>query len=140
MKPEPPDPEVIAREEAMFLADALMAMRFSVTSEDDLQVAIADMIDEAQKSGGGLPYIREHRFSARDRIDFFFPTVGIGLEVKWAASGGSPAKVVEQLQRYAEVPELRVIIFASPSGRVLARVPSAIGDKEVYKALLHTGI
>ena len=52
----------------------------------------------------------EHRLSDRDRIDFYLPTLRIGVECKVA---GGPTDVLSQLLRYAASPEIDGLILVT---------------------------
>lgn len=52
----------------------------------------------------------EHSLSAADRIDFFLPSVGLGLEVKVKES---PLTVIRQLSRYAAHAEVRHLLLVT---------------------------
>lgn len=50
----------------------------------------------------------EHALSAGDRIDYFLPQYGIGIEVKVK---GSPLQVGRQLERYASHPQIKHLVL-----------------------------
>lgn len=128
----PPSPLTFAER----LKWAIERTRFTVSNEREIQAALYQLLQATD-----LLTFPEHTFPGlRDRIDFFFPLYGVGLEMKVGTSGGSPAKVFEQLQRYAEQPTVNVLILATPSGRMLSRLPSEIGGKPCLRALLHMGL
>ena len=57
-----------------------------------------------------IAFEREYQLAARDRIDFFLPDSGIGLELK---IGASQMPVLRQLIRYAESPEIKGLIVVT---------------------------
>ena len=92
---------------AASLASYLGLWRYNVTTEDSIQVGIAEALRRE-----GFVFEREYRLSAHDRLDFF---VGgrVAIEVK---RHGSVNELLRQLSRYAEhdtVHELLVVTARS---------------------------
>lgn len=109
------------------IRSALGARRFAVGTEEELQEAIARVLDAE-----GIPYVREHRLSERDRLDFAFPGDDgnklVALEVK---VDGSLADLRRQLHRYAgdeRIDELAVVVNRSR----LLDLPSKLRGKPVH--------
>lgn len=71
---------------------SIHSRQFTHADESELQRGLAQAFAE-----DGLDAQREVRLSQRDRIDFLVGAVGIEVKVK-----GSAAKVLAQLERYAE--------------------------------------
>lgn len=68
--------------------------------------------------------LSEHIFDKKNRIDFYLPDVGVGVECKVQ---GSVATVAEQLQRYAQRDEVRGLVLVT---RCRAhRLPTTIAGK-----------
>jgi hypothetical protein len=74
----------------------------------------------------------EHSLCKRDRIDFFIPVMGLGIECKLARSGGSSAHVIRQLERYAEHDEVREIMLLTTSYYLRAAVPANVLGKPIH--------
>jgi hypothetical protein len=84
------------------LKELLAAYRIDCTDELTLQNGIARIL-----TGHAIPFERELRLGARDRVDFMVG--GVALECK---IGGSVTALIRQLTRYAEhdgVSELLVV-------------------------------
>lgn len=75
----------------------------------------------------GIGFIREYRLDEHSRIDFFFPTSGIGLEVK-AGKSWSRVKVYRQVERYTKYPDIRGVILATGRAQTL---PALINEKPI---------
>lgn len=97
----------------------------------------AQLQDEIERTlqAEEVPYLREHRFSARDRVDFFVDG-GIACEVKIS---GSVNEVTRQLSRYAEHDSVLSIVLVT-SRLQLARVPRELNGKTVAVAALLGGL
>ncbi|WP_417744859.1 hypothetical protein [Rosistilla oblonga] len=66
--------------------------------EAAMQEAIEKILTDAK-----VPFLREHWFNKRDRIDFYLPQSGTGIECK---RKGSCSQVVKQVARYAKNPSV----------------------------------
>jgi hypothetical protein len=108
--------------------DVLRAVRYNYSSEEELQAAVADRL--------GARFEREARLSNSERIDFFDPSSGIGVEVKVA---GSRAVVLRQLFRYAGRPEIGGLILVTGRARLL-HMPSTIHGKPVISIFVGAGL
>lgn len=112
------------------VAALLARYRFDTSSESLLQEGIAQVLEMR------VPFEREVRLAAGDRIDFMVGAVGVECKID-----GSTSSVLRQLSRYAEherVAELLLVtsrrrhreiaaLLPSESGRpVVARVPLTI--------------
>lgn len=117
------------------LAEALRCVRFTAANERRLQ----DGIEQHLAAWSPGLFQREYRLSPSDRPDFFAPASGLVVEIKWAPSGGSVAKVAAQLSRYAEHAAVRAILVCSPSRRVISQIPTSIGRVPVHGVVLTTG-
>lgn len=72
--------------------------------------------------------IREHRFNPHSRIDFFVPSHGIGVECKVQ---GVFSQVERQLERYAQIDDVRVLVLVTASAR-LGQLPTTFLGKPLY--------
>lgn len=90
-------------------------------SEVEIHQRAADLLQRH-----GVAAEHEARIAPRCRLDFWVPASGIAIEFK----KGRPSKaaVVEQLSRYAEVPEVHALVLVLEQSMVLAR---EIGSKPV---------
>lgn len=102
------------------IAVMLESQRLRAGTERGLQASIETVLREA-----GVAFIREHRLSAQDRVDFLVG--GIALEVK---TKGSLAEVTRQLHRYAQYDEVTSLLLVT-SRMQLAGVPKALNGKPV---------
>ncbi len=85
--------------------------------QDGLEVALRDRAE--------LAIEREFILSSKDRIDFFHPDSGVGIEVK---TDGGLAQVGLQLIRYAKHSNIRGLILVSTKAAHMA-LPEDIGGK-----------
>ena len=76
----------------------------------------------------GVEFVAEHRFSGRDRVDFWIPSAGIAIECK--IDGGATA-VLSQCLRYAEHDEVASVILLTCRARHKAEMShfDTIGGK-----------
>lgn len=118
------------------IAAALECQRFTVSSEAELQRGILSIF-QTRFPGA---FVRERHLSSTCRPDFWFPSEGIAVEVKWQRSGGSADKVLTQLARYAELEAVRGVILATPSRRVAAGVPDELLGVPIRTVILTTGL
>jgi hypothetical protein len=113
------------------LAGLISHVRFSFCSEDELQRGIDHVLERA-----GVRREREYRLSSADRVDFFLPDAGMGIEVK---CGGSTADLVRQVSRYVQHDEIRSVAVIASRIR-LANMPYRINAKPVQVITLTPGI
>ncbi|WP_196606551.1 hypothetical protein [Pectinatus frisingensis] len=103
------------------MKNILESVRVSaVTEEIELQNIIAQIL-----SDNSIPFAKEYRLGPRNRIDFFIPDIGIGIEVK----KGKPhyRQVYQQLCRYCNFDNLTGIILVVE--RNLTGIPAEINNK-----------
>lgn len=110
-----------------WLLKLLCRARLPLQDEKALQAAI-----EERLLSYGVAYQREHVLERNlGIIDFFLPTIGVGIEVKIA---GSSASVLRQLRRYAEDSRIRSLVlvrsrsFATPVVVGARRIPLEVID------------
>jgi hypothetical protein len=102
----------------------LRAKTYRVSTEALLQSDI-----ETALTNWGLSFTREHRLSARDRIDFLIER-GIGIEAK-TRCGKRP--IFRQLQRYTEHDSVKAIVLIT--GTALGLPPTLNGKPLFYVSL-----
>jgi hypothetical protein len=117
------------------LASWLTDHAFPTSSEVAIQERIAELF-----AAGGVLFLREHRLSATDRVDFFVSMVGdyrraIGVEVKVA--GSAPA-LTRQLQRYAQYESVTGLVVVTNRAR-LTQLPPTLSGKPIAVAAILTG-
>jgi len=111
------------------IAQLLRKVSFTGSDEAKLQDALEELFTDE-----GLNFIREHKLSERDRIDFYFPELRLGVEVK---TQGSLALVTRQLHRYALSDHLDSLVLCTTLTRHM-RLPSTMLAKDVFIAWLGT--
>ena len=111
------------------VANTLADISFDSHVETDMQRVIANRLHWAS-----IPFLREYRFDARDRVDFFLPDEGIAIECK--VSGGS-AEVVRQLNRYALQKNVTGLLLVTTKMQHAAVVPPTLQGKPVRAIVFH---
>ena len=102
------------------LVTLLRPFSASTATERELQDAIEEKLSSVDAS-----FVREHSFGPKNRIDFFFPDSGVGLEIKIK---GTLASVTRQLFRYAEQEEVTELVLCTTLRRH-RRLPSTLAGK-----------
>lgn len=97
----------------------LRRTRMRVSSEAVLQASIEDALTAA-----AVPYLREHRLSPADRIDFLCGRVGIEAKARY-----NKRAIYRQLERYAAQNAIDALILVTGTAMGL---PAEIGGKPVY--------
>lgn len=87
----------------------LLIHRIHYSTESVMHSDVTDLLVTA-----GIEFIAEHRFSARDRVDFWIPSEGIAIECK---IDGSASAVLSQCLRYAEHDVVRSVILVTCRAR-----------------------
>jgi hypothetical protein len=105
----------------------LKSHRFSSITEDELQRGIAKVLGE--------PWKREVRLTARDRPDLFLESDGIVIEVKIKGSFGN---TVQQLDRYAALPQVKGIVLVTTRSAQALRMPYKLQDKPLAVCCLYS--
>jgi hypothetical protein len=95
---------------------------FDYLDETACQEQIADYLDSLK-----ILFEREYSLDTSNRIDFFFPRSGIGLEVK-AGKRWSKKEVFRQIERYSSFVEIKGLILATGRAQGL---PEVLNDKPV---------
>lgn len=102
------------------LVELIGGYRFTFRNEDELQYAIAEMLETE-----GLAVEREVRLDHHGRIDILVDGIGIEIKIK-----GSEVSVSRQLQRYAASDRVRELVLVTHRA-VLSNIPDWIEDKPV---------
>jgi hypothetical protein len=108
------------------LIAALRRHRFSHTSERELQAAVAGLLSTR------LPIVEERRTSA-GRLDIYVPSLRLAIELK---TGGATNGVLRQLYRYAEDPDIDVLVLITSRRRQAAEMPEMLGSKPLHVVVL----
>lgn len=87
-----------------------------ITCQNQMEIYFNDL---------GLKYYREYRLDKSNKIDFFFPVSGIGLEVK-AAKLWSKREVYRQLERYSKFDCIKGIILATGRSQGLPKMLNGV--------------
>ena len=99
---------------------ALSALRTPLCpGEYDLHALAAQALSEA-----GIPFEHEKKLGPRSRIDLY--SMGIGIEIKRGRP--TPARLIPQLKKYAQSPEIMGLILLVERN---ADIPPVIGGKQV---------
>jgi hypothetical protein len=95
---------------AIELAKALVAFRFRYNNEKELQAGVFQALTALD-----VPFVPEYSLNPQDRVDFFIPADGVGLEIKTNDSrGGSGlSAVTRQLWRYAKSDEIKALVLVT---------------------------
>jgi hypothetical protein len=108
--------------ELIKIRESLARRRLPLSNEQALQWAIAGAFDQ-----DGIAYLREHRLSAADVVDFF--CCGIVVEVKIK---GSKIAIYRQCERYCRHEEVAGLVLATNLAMTLppliAGKPARIAD------------
>lgn len=119
-------PEIVPVEPAVPMAPSaqeitllLRRTRMRVSNEAVLQASIEDALTTA-----AVPYLREHRLSPADRIDFLCGRVGIEAKARY-----NKRAIYRQLERYAAQDAIDALILVTGTAMGL---PAEIGGKPVY--------
>lgn len=102
------------------LVSSLISTKFDRSSEDELQEGIHSVL-----TTNGIESMREYCLNRSDRIDFFLPATGFGIEVKLA---GSAAQVLHQLWRYAKSQEITRLALVTTRSQ-LRQMPTQVLGK-----------
>jgi hypothetical protein len=111
------------------LARLIGAGRYDLSWEIACQADIATLL-----AAEGLAFVREHRLSGRDRLDFLVEG-GIAVEVKMNRT--APAAILRQLERYAEHDAVQALILAT--NRAVGWERCEIGGKPAFAVSLGWG-
>ena len=96
----------------------------SIANEKELQEGLEKILKG---------FNREHSFGPRDRVDFFNPETGLAVEVKIS---GSANRLIMQMMRYMEKPDVTSGLLVTTSRRLAAQMPNELRGKPVFVALV----
>lgn len=107
------------------LKKVLGSFQYRIACEADLQEGLARVL-----TASSIPFQKEFRLSAKDRIDFLLDS-GVGIEVKVQ---GSTPDLIRQLARYAADPRVVGLLVVTTKRQHLAVPSNLVG---VPVAALH---
>ena len=116
------------------IAGAIVAPKYRFSDEAGLQRQVEAVLEELAPGVFKREWTLRLSTGRRDRPDFFCSMFGIAIEIKTSYTGGSPSQVVRQLMRYVEHESVRGVIVVSSSHRILAALPTSLGDKPIQQA------
>ena len=105
---------------------AISSRGFQYTCEDELQQAIASVLTDCS-----IPFDRESRMTKSDRPDFRLGDIALEVKVD-----GSRSEVMRQLHRYAQIPEVSVVILVTDKNRHRG-MPRTMNGKDVHVIYLN---
>jgi len=108
------------------IAHLLSQFQYATNTETVLQRAVQEVLQ-----GASIPFDRERILSPRDRIEFFLPGEGIGIECK---VDGSVNHVIGQLLRYTESDLIQGLVLVTSRNKHRT-IPATLGGKPVYVVL-----
>lgn len=116
------------------VASTLVGFRFRFKDEKELQAGVFQVLTEM-----GQPFVPEYELTKQDRIDFFLPVEGTGIEVKTNDSRGGAglAAVTRQLWRYAKSAEIKELILVTTRAKH-RDLPSEILGKPLLVVYLNS--
>jgi len=112
------------------VADLILQYKFFFTNEEELQAGIWEVL----QTFGAEDWQREFSLSKEDRIDFFYPPMGIGIEAKISHPLSS---LTRQVHRYCQHDNVRGIVIVTSKAQ-LTNLPESISNKPVIMAHLIT--
>jgi hypothetical protein len=107
----------------------LAAYRIDCTNELTLQDGIARILIEH-----AVPFEREYRLGARDRVDFLVGDVALECKV-----GGSVSALIRQLHRYAQAPAVGELLVVTPRIKH-NKMPAWLNAKRVTVLAMAVGL
>jgi hypothetical protein len=114
------------------LAAALVSFRFAYKDEKELQAGVAQCLTALE-----VPFEPEYPLNPQDRVDFYLPISGIGIEVKTNDSRGGAglSAVTRQLWRYAKCDDIKALILITTRAKH-RDLPSEILEKPLFVVYL----
>lgn len=101
----------------------LRKKKFDVYEEKITQTEIAALLAERFPD---VEILKEHIFDKENRIDFFLPVDGIGIEVK---TKGQKRAIYTQCERYCELDQVKKLILVSSQSMGF---PKELNGKDCY--------
>jgi hypothetical protein len=119
---------------AIELAKALVSFRFRFNNEKELQAGVFQALTALQQ-----PFVPEFQLNPEDRIDFFLPEEGVGIEIKTNDSKGGAglAAVTRQLWRYAKCEQIKSLVLITTRSKH-RDLPTEILGKPVLVVYLNS--
>lgn len=114
---------------AVSVAERVVALLESYIHRGARETHIHDSIKQVLKMGA-VRFKHECQLSEKDRPDFFVEGL-VAIEVKMNAAKDD---VVLQLGRYANLPQVRALIIATPKSTSLVGLPNEILGTPLYHA------
>lgn len=111
------------------LSHLISRYRFNYSNEQDLQQGIERVLLAAS-----VEFEREVRLTSHDRIDFMAGDVGIEVKV-----GHTPAQVMRQIHRYAQLEPIKELLVVTSRCRHAA-IPELVNEKPVVVIFLGWGM
>lgn len=110
------------------LSQSLLSYRFRYNNEKELQGGVAGALDALK-----ITYTPEFVLNDTDRVDFFIPGDGIGVEIKTNDSkgGASLTSVTRQLWRYAKNDAVKSLVLVTTRSKH-RDLPNEILGKPLY--------
>ena len=102
------------------LLSVLGSYRFNAVNEDQLQLGVASALQ-----GAGIPFEREVRLNAADRIDFLVGEFGLECKIE-----GSLSSIIRQLHRYAQHDRVKSLVLLT-TRCTHQRAPEELNGKPV---------
>ena len=87
------------------ICDLLTKSKIPHSTENEMQTYIQGLFDAK-----GILYVREHRFSDKDRVDFFIVNKGIAIECK---IGSTATNMFAQVKRYLSYDSVKKLILVT---------------------------
>ena len=115
-------PRVDAIQWIEHLSSVLAKYRFNFSNEKELQAGI----DKVFRTLGGV-FFAEHRFSAEDIVDFYWPEKMVAVEAK---IDHSLSDLTRQIHRYVQHDEVLGILLVTSKTR-LANLPEEMNHKPI---------
>ncbi len=111
------------------LKDALVGPAYNLALESDVQAKMKRILEGAYVES-------EYVLGPGERIDFFFPGPGLGIEVKITRHNNA-VEIFKQLERYAKHGEIKGLILATS---YFMGLPPEINGKPVWLFHLSRGM
>lgn len=103
------------------IKQAIRGKRLNLQNEKELQIELEAILLES-----GINFTREFYLSKTDIIDFYFPDICVGMEVKIAKA---PKQIFKQLDRYTKSDQISEIILITSKTMGL---PDKINEKPAH--------
>lgn len=108
----------------------LASYRYRVGNEAELQQQI-----ETALTREGITFTPQYVLDAQTRLDVFLPDYAAAVELK---TEGSPASVLRQLHRYAQLTPIAALVLVTTRAR-LCGMPDVLNHKPLHVVALWEG-